>query len=533
MAKKALAPLIMGDGARVRSIEELREYFDLATVLKYHANGKLEEWLLGHYYDEEAEKIKSLDVSQEGFKQQLCEILKVPYLASTRKNDSVDISMFSDNISAISYSKIDYDEIVSRNERLEKLKKYTADDEILGAIDSVVFTQEELIEFLDKGKKTIYLCGESFVIPNSADNAKLIGVNFPKISVTDGFKKNAIVFENLNLGLPFIVHQAEISTDSAEAFQLWRNAAELGDLYAQYMLGKCYEIGNGVEKNLLTALELYRCAAEQGLVMAQEYLGRCYYSGHGVAQSYSEAVFWFRKAALQDFDLAQRELAICYYAGLGVEQDYTQAVEWYRKAAEQGDVYSQYSLAKCYFDEKVERDSDEIYKWYKSAAEQGHADAQYELARWCYDWGCGTEINREEAFKWFMKAAEQGNAEAQCEVGERYYDGNGIEKDCEKAMEWLMKSVKQGNSQACYFVGNYYYDKGNYQEAYEYYSKSGTAGAMGARVNMVVSGLVPGKQKDFDDIKIYADNGDKKCKLYLEKKQGLSSRTFNKSIWRL
>ena len=46
MAKKKIRfPLEMSDGTRVHSLDELREHFDLGSVLGYYKNGKLLAWL--------------------------------------------------------------------------------------------------------------------------------------------------------------------------------------------------------------------------------------------------------------------------------------------------------------------------------------------------------------------------------------------------------------------------------------------------------------------------------------------------------
>ncbi len=41
MARKVKFPLIMSNGSDVRTIDELKESFDLESVLGYYANGKL------------------------------------------------------------------------------------------------------------------------------------------------------------------------------------------------------------------------------------------------------------------------------------------------------------------------------------------------------------------------------------------------------------------------------------------------------------------------------------------------------------
>ena len=120
MAKKVKFPLKMADDAQVRTLEELREHFDLTSVLGYYDDGRLIEWLTDRYYDDEAEKINALDSSAGDFKKQLCNILGAPY-----SEDEADVVNLAD--------------IAAKNERRERLKKFTADDKILAAADRVAF----------------------------------------------------------------------------------------------------------------------------------------------------------------------------------------------------------------------------------------------------------------------------------------------------------------------------------------------------------------------------------------------------------
>ena len=54
-------PLKMADGVLVRTIEDLREHFDIVSVLTYYQDGRLVKWLKNGYYDIEAKKISDLD----------------------------------------------------------------------------------------------------------------------------------------------------------------------------------------------------------------------------------------------------------------------------------------------------------------------------------------------------------------------------------------------------------------------------------------------------------------------------------------
>jgi len=222
-----------------------------------------------------------------------------------------------------------------------------------------------------------------------------------------------------------------------------RRQAEQGDGLSQYQLAHCYYSGNGVAKNLETAVQWYRKAAEQDYVSAQDSLGDCYYSGNGVAKDLVEAVKWYRKAAEQDYAWAQISLGNCYHSGNGVAKNLETAVQWYRKAAEQGNASAQNGLGVCYYSGNgVAKNLETAVLWYRKAAEQGYAWAQNNLGD-CYYSGNGVAKDPVEAVKWYRKAAEQGNASAQNGLGNCYHSGNGVAKNLETAVLWYRKAAEQ------------------------------------------------------------------------------------------
>ena len=109
MAKKIKFALQMADGEKVRTIEDLREHFDLESVMTYFSDGKLLEWLGDRYYDTEADTIRSLSGEEGDFKQRLCAALQVAYTGD-------DISM---------------EDIEAVQEKKAKLKQLTSDEEII------------------------------------------------------------------------------------------------------------------------------------------------------------------------------------------------------------------------------------------------------------------------------------------------------------------------------------------------------------------------------------------------------------------
>ena len=66
------------------------------------------------------------------------------------------------------------------------------------------------------------------------------------------------------------------------------------------------------------AVRLFRLSAEQGNKFAQNILGRMYDEGQGVLQDYEEAIRLFRLSAEQGHDAAQYNLGVMYSNGKGV-----------------------------------------------------------------------------------------------------------------------------------------------------------------------------------------------------------------------
>ena len=218
------------------------------------------------------------------------------------------------------------------------------------------------------------------------------------------------------------------------------------DAKEQYMLGKRYYDGDGVEQNYQIAVEWYKKAAEQGYARAQYNLAQCYMFGRGVEKDERVAVEWYKKAAEQGIPEAQSNLGGCYDNGTGVEKDETKAVEWYKKAAEQRDARAQYNLGVCYmFGRGVKKDERMAVEWYKKAAEQEIPEAQYNLAQ-CYMNGRGVEKDERMAVEWYKKAAEQGHVTAQRNLGWCYEEGIGVKKNEKRAVKWYKKAAERGDT---------------------------------------------------------------------------------------
>jgi len=165
-----------------------------------------------------------------------------------------------------------------------------------------------------------------------------------------------------------------------EALYYYLQAAKLGDMSSQYLLGKMYADAKGTEQNSRQAANWYAKAAKQGHSKAQATLGFMYSKGNGVNQDYSQAVNWYQKAAAQGHVNAQYNLAYLYSLGQGVVKDYQQAAYWYQKSANQGDADAQNNLGKLY--ERglgVSKNLVKAKSLYQQAATQGNQIAQLNL----------------------------------------------------------------------------------------------------------------------------------------------------------
>lgn len=163
MARKIRFSLNMPEKKNIRTIEELKQSFDLKSVLEYYYNGKLAEWLTDRGYDKYAEQVAALDDSNDDFEKKLCNIFDAEYVASVQEEVSAE----------------DVEALVGRK---EKVRQYTDDTDILDNSESVVFSQEELEALLqDDANQTIYLAGDEFVISGDYRDRTYIGLNNPML----------------------------------------------------------------------------------------------------------------------------------------------------------------------------------------------------------------------------------------------------------------------------------------------------------------------------------------------------------------
>ncbi len=146
---------------------------------------------------------------------------------------------------------------------------------------------------------------------------------------------------------------------------------------------------------------------------AQYLIGRFYEDGLGVDQDYQEAISWFEKATRQNQPEAKAALLVMYEVGLGRPTDPQQMYDWHLRAAQLGNAQAQTQVAIFYENgEGIAQDQQKAADWYRRAALQNNSNAQF-LLGWMYAEGKGVKLDFVEACSWFLAAKTQGLAEAE------------------------------------------------------------------------------------------------------------------------
>lgn len=102
---------------------------------------------------------------------------------------------------------------------------------------------------------------------------------------------------NLTAGLA--AFEAE---DYTNAFRLLKPIADRGDAEAQCIVANMYQLGLGLERDVLEAVRWYEKSAEQGYGVASNNLAGIFTIGdQGIAIDQAEAEKWYQKAKEQGF----------------------------------------------------------------------------------------------------------------------------------------------------------------------------------------------------------------------------------------
>ncbi len=119
--------------------------------------------------------------------------------------------------------------------------------------------------------------------------------------------------------------------------------------------------------------------------------------------------------------------------------------------------------------------------------ERNEGEQWFQLGNKYYN-GDGVEEDDEKAVRCYEKAAELGNAAAQFKLGTYYEVGLVVRQDYEEAVKWYKKAAEQGEAVAQIYLGDCYEDgRGvpqNSEEAVKWYRKAAEQGEAAAQNNL-------------------------------------------------
>jgi TPR repeat protein len=279
-----------------------------------------------------------------------------------------------------------------------------------------------------------------------------------------------------------------------------RQAAEDGDVFAQFEVGVDFDLGTYGEQNFQKAAEYWAKAANQGHRSAEDNLLLQHVSGQ-VKTYQSEVVFTRFKNRAESGDRdAQNNLGLCFQFGYGTAQNYGEAAVWFRRSAEGGLATAQFNLGGLYYNGTgPKKDLAIAIEWYTRAAEQRHELALLQLGT-IYQKGIGVEVNLERAAVLYLIAYKQGSVRAANHLGFMFRKGLGVAQDNSLAFQLYLESVNLPDT-SCEIAQNLSYrGTANYWLGYMTENGLGTKRDLRAAKRWYVQGAACGQSNCIEAI---------------------------------
>lgn len=210
--------------------------------------------------------------------------------------------------------------------------------------------------------------------------------------------------------------------------------AKCGNTDAMIRVAECYRFGDGVVRNLDSAIKWFRKAVDAGRLSETCRLKSC----ENVKKCFDDAA---RGDISALFELESR-----YRNARGVPENQDAADDCLRAAAELGSTRGMVAFGRRCI---VRGNYGEAAKWFLKAAERGNADAVAELVLLYSKEGRAASVKecKEEYEKWFRILTARGSASAMVAIGDVYLNGRrDCPKNYEKAVEWFQRAAECGNA---------------------------------------------------------------------------------------
>ena len=276
-----------------------------------------------------------------------------------------------------------------------------------------------------------------------------------------------------------------------KTLEMFRESAEAGHPFSCFNRGRCYETGNGVEKDLEKAYDWYRKAAVGGDANAWLALAKMFDKGLYVKRDPKEAAMWLSRAADKGHPIAKIGMGQKYARGDGVDRDPARAFEYFKEAQKLEPGIGSYILGEAIGDGiGCEKNYEEAFRLFQIAHDNKFPLGTYNIGM-MYEMGLGVEKDEKKGFEYLTQAADEGIAEAMYRLAFHYREGTSeATKDPKIAFDYFKKASDKGFPPAMVETGicyeNGYGVERNKATAFRCYQKAAATGLHTAIVCLAV-----------------------------------------------
>lgn len=222
---------------------------------------------------------------------------------------------------------------------------------------------------------------------------------------------------------------------------------------AQYTLGKIHT-ADWKFRDMEKGVREYEKAAEKGNPFAQYQLGKLYTDKGLEIYDLEKGIKYLKLSAEQENEFAQYRLGVIYTDPEQTVYDLQKGITYLEMSAGQGNEAAKYRLGKLYLNPSTEiYDIRKGIGYLEELSGKGNQNAKYVL---------GKEYLREESevydpekgIRYMQELAEDGNEYAQVKLGLEYIKGENVPKNLFMAKEYFQQAAEQGNSFAASMVND-------------------------------------------------------------------------------
>ncbi len=240
------------------------------------------------------------------------------------------------------------------------------------------------------------------------------------------------------------------------AEELFKKSCSGGDISGCFGLAKLYENGRSEGGGPAEAAAIYERACNVGNADACTRLGKLYLRGKGVGKDPTLGVGFITKACDGKEMDACDVLGQLYEAGNGVEPNLTKAASLYSDACNAGQGVGCYHLGKLHQVGKgVDNSPEKAGQLFQKACDSGHGSSCARLAE-NYMLGEGVPKNLTKAAEYLEKGCSGEDSSSCAKLADLYETGKGVTKDIAKSLQFFKEACAMEHGHSCYMLAKKY-----------------------------------------------------------------------------